>query len=155
MIQQDPILQPLIFLRITHRQQIAQRINLQLVKILVDSRIQQALELDNTSADFRGRCFFRCRFCCVCCVLGVRVSRSIGSRICCSGRKAKLFFRHIEQCSFDFANGLVGEFVDGIDNVVEECLCGASVTESQQAARRQRRNSPRAYSGNAQSAAPS
>jgi hypothetical protein len=33
-----------------------------------------------------------------------------------------LFFGDIEEGCFDFANGLVGEFVDGVDDVVEECL---------------------------------
>jgi hypothetical protein len=39
-----------------------------------------------------------------------------------SGGEAELFFGDIEEGCFDFANGLVGEFVDGVDDVVEECL---------------------------------
>jgi len=46
----------------------------------------------------------------------------IVGRVWCSGRKAKLVFGYIEECGLDFADGLVGEFVDGVDNVVEECL---------------------------------
>lgn len=39
-----------------------------------------------------------------------------------SGGEAELFFGDIEEGCFDLADGLVGEFVDGVDDVVEECL---------------------------------
>jgi hypothetical protein len=39
-----------------------------------------------------------------------------------SGGKAKFFFGDIEEGCFDSTNGLECEFVDGIDDVVEECL---------------------------------
>ena len=48
--------------------------------------------------------------------------RLIVGGVWCGERKTKLFFGYVEQCGLDFADGLVGEFVDGVDNVVEECL---------------------------------
>jgi hypothetical protein len=39
-----------------------------------------------------------------------------------SGGEAELFFGDIEEGYFDLADGLIGEFVDCVDDVVEECL---------------------------------
>jgi uncharacterized Rmd1/YagE family protein len=58
MIQNNPILQPFIFLRIAHSQQIAQSVNLELVEILVDCAVEQTFELDDSSRDFSGSGIF-------------------------------------------------------------------------------------------------
>lgn len=150
MIQQDPILQSFIFFSIAYSQQIAQCVNLQLVEILVNGRVQQALELDNAGADFCGRCFFCCG--CLCCCVCWSLRGCVAGGICLGRRKAKLFFGYIEKRSFDFADGLVAEFVDGVDNVVQQCLRRVSTASRPDI---QSANPPEAYSGSAQSAAPS
>jgi hypothetical protein len=39
-----------------------------------------------------------------------------------SGGETKFFFGDVEEGDFDLADGLIREFVDGVDNVVEEGL---------------------------------
>lgn len=115
MQQPDPIPQALILaLPASQRKNISQRPNLQLVEILIDCVFHERLELEHALLDFEGRLWIR--------ILAVFVR---GGRALLRGVQV----REAEECwvrgceaGFEGVGAAVEDFVDGVDDVVDEGL---------------------------------